>query len=79
MDPFTCPRKDTVEQLIEILDTTRVAHVRGTPALGKSTLAVLLARRLLEDGRKVVLLRSWPSGISGDNYEEVLVQRSFKT
>jgi putative protein kinase ArgK-like GTPase of G3E family len=79
MDPFTCPRKDIVEQLIEILDTARVAHVRGTPALRKSTLAVLLARRLLEDGRKVVLLRSWPSGISGDNYEEVLVQRAFKT
>jgi putative protein kinase ArgK-like GTPase of G3E family len=65
MDPFTYPRKDTVEQLIEILDTAHVAHVRGTPALGKSTLAVLLARRLLEDSRKVALLRSWPSGISG--------------
>lgn len=79
MNQFMCQCKDTIKQLIEILDDARIAYVRGTPTSGKSALVMLLAERLIEHGRKAVLLRSWPSSISGDNYKELLAQCAFKT
>ncbi|KAL1968107.1 hypothetical protein VTN77DRAFT_2237 [Rasamsonia byssochlamydoides] len=41
-NPFQCPRGNTVKELASIVDSERVAHVRGTPASGKSILARLL-------------------------------------
>ena len=73
MDPKLCPREDAITELIEILDVYYVAHVRGTPASGKSTMAMLLRDRLQDAGRKVVFVRSWPSDLRGEDYTTVLV------
>jgi predicted AAA+ superfamily ATPase len=54
MNLALCLREDTITQLIEILDSEFVAHVKGTPASGKTTMAMLLVERLEKEGRKVV-------------------------
>ncbi|KAL1994366.1 hypothetical protein VTN49DRAFT_3035 [Thermomyces lanuginosus] len=60
-DAYTCPRKDTVEELARILNTQRVVHVRGTPAPGKTTLAHLLYYHYRKQNTPVVLFDHWPT------------------
>ena len=73
MDPMLCLREDAITELIGILDAYYVAHVRGTPTSGKSTMARLLRDHLEDAGRKVVFVRSWPPGPRGEDYATVLV------
>jgi hypothetical protein len=56
---YICPRTDTVKKLAKILDEKRVAHVRGTPSSGKTTLAILLWRYYHKQRVPVVFLNGW--------------------
>lgn len=56
---YICPRTDTIRKLATILDEERVAHVRGTPASGKTTLAHLLESYYIKCGEPVVFLNGW--------------------
>jgi hypothetical protein len=58
-NPDICPRTDTVEKLATILDEKRVIHVRGTPASGKTTLAILLWEYYHERRKPVIFLHGW--------------------
>jgi hypothetical protein len=62
-----------VTQLIELLDRHSVALVRGSVNSGTTILAILLHNRLLNAGRKVVFVRSWPLESNGYDYRTVLV------
>ena len=42
-----------------ILDERRVVHVRGTPASGKTTLALLLLWHYKKRGERVIFLNGW--------------------
>jgi hypothetical protein len=52
-------RDDTVSQLANTLDLQRIIHVRGTPACGKTTLALLLGNYYYNMGGRVFYLPSW--------------------
>ncbi|KAI9037477.1 uncharacterized protein KD926_000271 [Aspergillus affinis] len=54
-----CPRQDTVSKLIDLIDSFPIIHVRGTPASGKTVLAMLLCDALKKRGRPVHLLDGW--------------------
>jgi hypothetical protein len=58
-NPYICPRTDTVEKLVTILDEKRVVHVRGTPSSGKTTLAILLWKYYRKRRERVVFLNGW--------------------
>jgi predicted AAA+ superfamily ATPase len=78
MNLTLCSREDTITQLIEILDSEFVAHVRGTLVSGKTTMAMLLVERLEKEGRKVVFIRTWLWDQYGDHYRAALVDEATK-
>jgi hypothetical protein len=51
-----CTRDETVSKLAELLDSENIIHVCGTPASGKSILALLLRDYYHQNGRTVFLL-----------------------
>lgn len=51
LDETFCPRTTTIEKLLQIITHARVVYVRGTPACGKSTMATLLRRYVLDSHR----------------------------
>ncbi|KAE8379637.1 hypothetical protein BDV26DRAFT_291095 [Aspergillus bertholletiae] len=53
------PREDTVTKSINLIDLYSIIHARGTPASGKTTLALLLRDRLKDQGRHVFYLPNW--------------------
>lgn len=63
LNKFTCPRDGTVSQLAEVLDLRRIVHVRGTPACGKTTLALLLEKYYRDKGERVFYLPSWKGNL----------------
>jgi hypothetical protein len=79
MDPTFCPRKELITQLIEIMDRTSVAYVRGTSASGKTIIAMFLHWRLRNAGRKVVFIRAWPPVPYGYDYKTFLVDRAARS
>lgn len=74
-DPFRCPRNDTVQELARILDEERVAHVRGTPASGKTTLAYLLYDHYRQQNTPVIMFADW-SQCHDHVYSDILVRRA---
>ncbi|KAF9531360.1 hypothetical protein CPB83DRAFT_904486 [Crepidotus variabilis] len=71
LDPLRshlCPRTRLVEALYEKLEDHYVVQVRGTPASGKTTLAKLLHRHILEHRHigeiQANFLDGWPQGPS---------------
>lgn len=74
-DPFLCPRNDTVQELARILDDERVAHVRGTPASGKTTLAYLLHEHYRQQNIPSVIISDWPQG-NDHVHTDVLIRRA---
>ncbi|RPB18160.1 hypothetical protein L211DRAFT_815718 [Terfezia boudieri ATCC MYA-4762] len=59
-----CPRTDTVRNLYQRLLQQRVLLVRGTPAIGKTTLLKLLYYYIdtLDDGPSVFRINGWAQG-----------------
>lgn len=74
-DPFPCLRTDTAQELARILDDERVAHVRGTPASGKTTLAYLLHEHYRQQNVPSVILSAWPQG-DAHVHTDILVRRA---
>lgn len=77
-NPLWCPRKDTLSQLIDVLNRRLVMHVRGTPTSDKTILATMLAKRLEGEGKGVVLIRNWPRDEFGSDYMAALVKAASK-
>lgn len=50
-DESFCPRTTTIEKLLQMVTHSRVVFVRGTPACGKSTMAILLRRYVVDSHR----------------------------
>ena len=75
---LTCKRTDTFTQPTETPYRPRIVHVRGTPASGKTSMARLLEERLVEGRWQVVLIRTWPSDPSGDDYQRFLSEQASK-
>lgn len=55
-----CPRQETVDKILDLLDTFSVVQVRGTPATGKSTLARRVADELFRRERPYLFLDYFP-------------------
>ncbi|KAK9237143.1 hypothetical protein V1525DRAFT_404725 [Lipomyces kononenkoae] len=62
-----CTRDETVSKLAEILDAENIVHIRGTPASGKSVLALLLRDYYRRQGRTVFWLGAWEQNLSDLN------------
>jgi hypothetical protein len=62
--PDICPRNETVQKLVDLIDDNTVLHVRGTPSSGKSVLAGLLYWSFREKNRKVLFIHLWDRGNS---------------
>ena len=39
-------------------------------------MALLIEERLVEEGRQVVLICTWPSGPAGDDYQKALIEHA---
>lgn len=64
--PDLCPRSETVAVLAKMLEEQSIVHVRGTPASGKTSLALLL-RAHLTSRHNVVFIPEWtPGDFPGD-------------
>lgn len=61
--PDLCPRSETVTVLAKMLEEQSIVHVRGTPASGKTSLAMLL-RVHLTSSHNVIFIPEWTSGDS---------------
>lgn len=72
---FLCSRDDTVSNLAQVLDEQLVIHVRGTPATGKTTLAILLEKYYLDKGSSVFYFDTWPYNLPERNYFHSLIRR----
>ena len=55
-EPFLCPRTETVQALMHMIDEHKLVHVRGTPACGKSTLARQLCTAFNSQNRLAVYI-----------------------
>ncbi|KKA16201.1 hypothetical protein T310_10216 [Rasamsonia emersonii CBS 393.64] len=64
-----------VMELARILDDERVAHVRGTPASGKTTLAYLLHEHYRQQNIPSVIISDWPQG-NDHVHTDVLIRRA---
>ncbi|KAL2819130.1 hypothetical protein BJX63DRAFT_28379 [Aspergillus granulosus] len=53
------PRPDTVQKLANLVDQQKVVHVRGTPASGKTTLALLLMKYYASQKKNACYFGSW--------------------
>lgn len=70
-----CPRSETVETLVQMLNEYAVVHVRGTPATGKTTLALLLQKHL-EGSHRVIFIDHWEANFRSTGY---LVEQSHQS
>ncbi|KAJ5899609.1 hypothetical protein N7495_004353 [Penicillium taxi] len=74
-NPLRSPRTETVRQLAAILQESRVIHVRGTPASGKTTLAALLTEHCLESNIPVVTFCR-PKFSPSEDYRTLIIQEA---
>lgn len=72
---YICTRDHTVSQLANTLDLQRIVHVRGTPACGKTTLALLLANYYDSKGGRVFYLPSWKGKLNESDPWNSLAER----
>src|SRR5436189_4368729 len=76
------PRKGTVSALWEQVQENGVIHVRGTPASGKSTLAILLHKYVQNIPGMDVIRFTWPARIDSkyerEPYDELLSHATNK-
>ena len=70
-----CSRDDTVSNLAQALDEQLVILVRGTPATGKTTLAILLEEYYLDKGSSVFYFDTWPYNLPERYYWRSLIRR----
>ncbi|RAL17123.1 uncharacterized protein BO97DRAFT_431122 [Aspergillus homomorphus CBS 101889] len=59
LDPFISPPSETVSKLVDLIDSEKVVHVRGTPASGKTTLAQSLQRYYQVKKRNSIYVDIW--------------------
>jgi hypothetical protein len=71
--PHICPRTKTVEKLAAVVEEHGVAHLRGTPCSGKTTLAYLLEDYYIECGQPVVFIPCWHSASYSVNPTDYII------
>jgi hypothetical protein len=71
---YVCKRPGTVAKLAKLVDDEWVVHVRGTPATGKTTLALLLRQYYKNRGNRVVFFTG-PNRQSGDSLDSYLAKK----
>ncbi|KAI5791108.1 hypothetical protein EDC01DRAFT_746904 [Geopyxis carbonaria] len=74
-DPYTIPRKQTVETLAKHLDQDNFMHLRGPPASGKTTLAKLLYNHLSMTEQHVAFIPVWSHE---EPYQSLLIRAAEK-
>lgn len=66
--PEYCVWAGMVKRLAKLLEVTKALHFRGTLASGKSSVAQLLQRFLVQNGMPALYIKAWRHKTSAEEY-----------